>query len=222
MTTHSSFVANKANLSNLVMLHGAKTTRFRDLTPETSEFFQKLAGYDTLRLLLCDRAILVEGDSDELVVQKAHLARYGKLPIECGTDVISVGTSFLRFLEIAETLGKSVAVVTDNDGNVEALKKKYATYLGTNPSAKIRIYFDDTVDPRSDLSGEPFNFNTLEPRMLAANGRASLNGILGTSFEDDGGMLRHMRANKTECALKIFNSKKVVKFPKYIADAIAS
>jgi len=46
------------------------------------------------------------------------------LPIEDEVDVISVGNSFLRFLEIAEKIKKSVVVVTDNDGNVESLKKK--------------------------------------------------------------------------------------------------
>ena len=37
----------------------------------TFEFFKKVAGYDTLRLILCKKSILVEGDSDELVVQRA-------------------------------------------------------------------------------------------------------------------------------------------------------
>ena len=77
-----------------------------------------------MRLILCQKAILVEGDSDELVVQKAYLNKYGKLPIHDGIDIISVGTSFLRFLEIAVKLNKPTIVVTDNDGNLEALEKK--------------------------------------------------------------------------------------------------
>jgi predicted ATP-dependent endonuclease of OLD family len=35
----------------------------------------KLPGYDTLRLILCNKAILVEGPSDELIVQKAYFVR---------------------------------------------------------------------------------------------------------------------------------------------------
>lgn len=220
MTTHSSFVANKAKLSNLIMLHGGKTARLRDLKPETSEFFEKLAGYDTLRLLLCERAILVEGDSDELVVQKAYKLKHGKLPIECRTDVISVGTSFLRFLEIADKLKKPVAVVTDNDGNVDALKKKYSEYLGDNAKPHIRICFDDAVDPRTEVDGVSFNFNTLEPRMLTANGVPAMNGIFDTDFAGETDLLKHMRANKTDCALKIFNSSKELKFPEYVTNAV--
>ena len=221
MTTHSSFVANKANLSNLIMLNDGKAARLRDLSSDTSKFFEKLAGYDTLRLLLCERAILVEGDSDELVVQKAYRAKHGKLPIEAGTDVISVGTSFLRFLEIADKLKKPVAVVTDNDGKVDALKKKYADYLNANAKSHIRVCFDETVDSRTELSaGEPFNFNTLEPRMLAANGCAAMKNILRTEFDDEVRLLRRMHANKTECALSIFNSDEEIKFPPYVMAAI--
>jgi putative ATP-dependent endonuclease of the OLD family len=220
MTTHSSFVANKANLMHLIMLHDRKTTRLSALDPETSSFFQKLAGYDTLRLLLCKRAILVEGDSDELVVQMAYKHKYGKLPIQDGVDVISVGTSFLRFLQIAEKLNKPVSVVTDNDGNVNALKKKYENYLDVNVKDHIRICFDETVDARKEIDGERFNFNTLEPRMLAANDISVINDMLGTHFDSDEKLLKYMCANKTDCALKIFNNDKDINFPAYITDAL--
>ena len=220
MTTHSSFVANKANLSHIIMLHDRKTTKLSALTPETSIFFQKLAGYDTLRLLLCKKAILVEGDSDELVIQKAYQQKYRKLPIECGVDVISVGTSFLRFLEIADKLQKRVSVVTDNDGNIDTLKKKYENYLGANTKKHVHICFNEAIDERKEIDGESFNFNTLEPTMPVANELIAMNEILGTTFDSDNALLKHMRASKTDCALKIFNSAKVVKFPKYVTDAI--
>ena len=98
-----------------------KITKITELS--SAGFFKKIAGYDTLRLLLCEKAILVEGASDELVIQKAYMETHeGRLPIQDNIDVISVGTSFLRFLELASVLGIKVAVVTDNDGDIEALK----------------------------------------------------------------------------------------------------
>jgi putative ATP-dependent endonuclease of OLD family len=130
VTTHSSFVANKLGLGDLILLNNKKTLKLKELSPETKSFFEKIAGYDTLRLMLCNKAILVEGDSDELVVQKAYqVENNSKLPIEDCIEVISVGVSFLRFLEIADKLKKPVCVVTDNDGDVAALKKKYESYL---------------------------------------------------------------------------------------------
>lgn len=218
VSTHSSFVANKLGLNSLLFLNASKCTRLNDLTPETKNFFLKLAGYDTLRMILCKKAILVEGDSDELIVQKAYLKSKGKLPIEDGVDVISVGTSFLRFLEIAEKINKSVAVVTDNDGDIEALKRKYVSYLGPNKKTNIDICFDKTIDQNGAL--EKFNYNTLEPKLLKANNRELLNTIFGTNFETDDEMRSYMVNNKTNCAFKIFDSTQEVIFPEYITNAI--
>jgi putative ATP-dependent endonuclease of OLD family len=225
ISTHSSFVANKLGLDSLILLNDSKTFKLKDLNPDTKNFFSHLSGYDTLRLILCKKAILVEGDSDELVIQKAYMIENdGKLPIENGIDVISVGTAFLRFLQIAERLNKPVTVVTDNDGDVDAVIKKYSDYLGANAKPNISICFDSTVDSGSLFIGtknKPFNYNTLEPKFLKENGRDKVNAVLGTSFTTDDDLHKYMKANKTECALKIFETTEEIKFPQYILDAFA-
>lgn len=223
VSTHSSFVANKLGLDSLILLNDSSNVRFASLRPATKEFFEKIAGYDTLRLILAGRVILVEGSSDELVVQKAYALRHdGRLPIQDGIDVISVGTSFLRFLEIADHIGKPVAVVTDNDGDPAALQTKYAEYLGDRAKPYIKICFDRRVDDGTlSIGGKPFNYNTIEPKLLSANGLDVMNKILGTSFVDPDKMHVYMRANKTECALRIFKTQEPVVFPSYIVDAIS-
>jgi putative ATP-dependent endonuclease of OLD family len=222
ISTHSSFVANKMGLDNLILLNDSKTIRLNDLKLETKSFFEKIAGYDTLRLILCKKAILVEGDSDELVLQKAYmLENSGKLPIENGIDVISVGTSFLRFLEIADKIDKPVVVVTDNDGDVEAVREKYKNYLDDKAKTHIIICFNGKADKRELIIGtKPFNYNTLEPEMLKANNLEKLNAILGTSHSTEDKLHKYMKENKTECALKVFDTKEELKFPDYIMEAI--
>ena len=219
VSTHSSFVANKLGLGSIILLYGQNTTKFDELTAETKSFFEKLSGYDTLRLLLCKKAILVEGDSDELIVQKAYIGNNaGKLPIEDGVDVISVGTSFLRFLEIAKKIRKPTIVVTDNDGDVRALENKYCDYLRKD---FIKICFDTVVDSGNLKIGDrPFNYNTLEPKMVKVNGLDKLNKIFGTKYEKDDDLYKYMNENKTVCALKIFDTSEETKFPQYILDAI--
>ena len=124
-------------------------------------------------------------------------------------------------LEIANKIEKRVCVVTDNDGNVLALKKKYENYLGDNNKEFIKICFDEFIDSGDLIIGEKnFNYNTLEPKILKNNSLAELNTIFGTSYTENDDMHRHMKANKTECALKIFDSTESVKFPQYILDAI--
>ncbi|QQG47967.1 MAG: AAA family ATPase [Candidatus Woesebacteria bacterium] len=221
VTTHSSFVANKLGLESLTLLKERKTIPLTELSPDTYKFFEKIPGYDTLRLVLCKKAILVEGDSDELAVQKAYLVSYKKLPIEDGLDVISVGTSFLRFLEIAEKIDQQVIVVTDNDGDVNSLNKKYENYLGSKTKSKIKICFSATVDTGPMINGSTFNYNTLEPKLLKVNSLEILNKVFGKQFKTDSELLTYMKGNKTECALAIFDTKESIKFPQYILNAIS-
>lgn len=221
ISTHNSFVANKLGLENLIFLNNQRTLTLKELPTGTQYFFKKLAGYDTLRLILCKKAILVEGDSDELVLQKAYLNKYRKLPIHDGIDVISVGTSFLRFLEVAAKLNKPTTVVTDNDGNIESLEKKYKDFLTADFNSFIKICYDKTIDKGIlSINNVPFNYNTLEPKLLKVNSIGLLNKVFGTNYNDENSMHIHMKANKTECALKIFESTEDIIYPKYILDAI--
>ncbi len=217
ISTHSSFVANKLGLSNLILLKPGNSVRITEL--ESADFFKKIAGYDTLRLILCKKAILVEGASDELVVQRAYMDNHnGKLPIEDGIDVISVGLSFLRFLEIAKKLNVPTCVVTDNDGDVDALKMKYTNYIGIDDN--IKICFDDCIDGTTELDREKYNYNTLEPKLLKENSLELFNSIFKTNYKTNSELRKYMKNNKTECALAIFNSETNINYPEYILRAI--
>jgi putative ATP-dependent endonuclease of OLD family len=222
INTHSSFVANKLGLDSLILLNDLKTIRLTALKKDTFEYFQKLSGYDTLRLILCEKAILVEGDSDELIVQKAYMNKYeNALPIDNGIDVISVGTSFLRFLEIAEKINKPTVVITDTDWSLEALQEKYSDYLGKNKKDNIEISYDTTLDSGDLLlNGKPFNYNTLEPKILKSNTLALLNTIFDKEFKTDDDMHKFMKKNKTNCALSLFETDINFCIPNYINDML--
>lgn len=221
VSTHSSFVANKLGLDCLILLNSEEATqkrfeiRMSGLDANTKRFFEKLAGYDTLRLILCESAILVEGPSDELIVQKAFMKHHnGKLPIETGIDVISVGTSFLRFLEIADKINKKVCVITDNDGDYQ--KKVTAKYKVYENSINIRVCADSNVSLR-----------TLEPQIVYANKSNLKNlmtilGIKQEEYTDAQAVIDYMIDNKTESALKLFETEKEFTFPNYILDAIGA
>jgi predicted ATP-dependent endonuclease of OLD family len=210
LTTHSSFVLNKLGIDNLKLLSpSGDTMTMKDLSPDTRNYFLRLPGYDTLRLILSAKTILVEGPSDELIVQKAYSAQHGKLPLEDGVDVISVrGLSFKRFIEIGKLLKLDIRVVTDNDGNVAALRKKYKDYLDGKVE-NINICFDDDEKCK-----------TLEPQLLKANSLSKLNAAIGTDFASDDDLLRHMGEYKTDTALKVFEFDGDLEFPDYICDAI--
>ena len=209
VTTHSSFVLNKLGVENTLMLHGNEAITLEDLSEPTRNYFKKLPGHDTLRMILAKRTILVEGPSDELIVQKAFLQKHHKTPLQDGVEVISVNAlAFKRFLEIAKALRIKACVITDNDGNVAAVTKKYEEYSGEK-DIKICFSKDETR-------------HTLEAHMLAANGREKLNRLFGKSYSADTELLSYMldNKNKTDCALKILESREQIGIPEYIQDAV--
>ena len=222
ISTHSSFVANKLGLRKVMLLENLKIIKFSELSGDTYNFFKKVAGYDTLRMILCKKAILCEGDSDELVIQKAYMQlNDGRVPIEDGIEVISVGVSFLRFLELADCIQTKIAVVTDNDGDMAAINKKYENYMGANQKDYIKICVDDVVDTgKLKIGNNDYNYNTLEPKLLKANGLDKLNRIFGTDYTDEDDLRKFMKHNKTECGLKIFESTEQIEIPEYILEAI--
>lgn len=114
--------------------------------------------------------------------------------------------------------GVPVVVTTDNDGDIAALEKKYSKYKDVG---HIKICYDPVVD-KGDLvlGGKPFNYNTLEPKLVKSNSVETLNTLFGTKHNLDD-LHRYMKNNKTECALTIFSAKTKINYPKYIMDAIA-
>lgn len=227
ISTHSSYVANKIGLERVIVLGGENPMSFSNLEKRTYEYFKKLSGYDTLRYVLSNVAILVEGPSDDLIVQRAYHDKYGKFPEDDGIDVIAVGRSFSRFLEIAERLNKKTIIVTDNDGNPESLNCKYNKY-NSSRETPIRIYYDrETSEATSDLKkdlGDNFNYNTLEPCLLRANSTDKLIRVLKPILPDGIGseatLLKFMKGHKTDCALTIYESDEKISYPEYIESAI--
>jgi hypothetical protein len=201
-------VLNKLGLASLILMSKQDYFRIADLSPESEDYFKKLPGYDTLRLVLARKIVLVEGPSDELVFQRAYRDRHGRLPIEDGIDVLSTrGLSFKRFLDIAVPLKKQVVVVRDNDGKEpEAVLAGYADYL-EHDFVTVRV-------------GNNKDLKTLEPQLLASNGLASLNGVLGRSDSSDDDLLKFMGNNKTTCALAIFDAEDSLAMPSYITEAL--
>ncbi len=124
-----------------------------------------------------------------------------------GVDVISVSSlAFKRFIDIAALLSIEVEVVTDNDGDVSRLENRYKDYFNF-PSVDFEYDNDETA-------------KTLEPQLLKSNGLEIVNSILGKSFQTEGDLLSFMAENKTECALKFFETDISWSVPTYIKNAV--
>lgn len=206
ISTHSTYVLNKLNLKNVILLQNGITMSFSELSDSTVEYFKKVPGYDTLRLILSRRVFLVEGPSDELVMQKLYIQKYGKLPIENGVDVISVrGTSFARFLEIARILNADVVIIPDNDGKSQSRLEKYSAF--TSETIRLAMSMDDSLF-------------TLEKILIHCNGKDKINKILGKQYATEQELLEYMTDNKADCALAVFNSDESIAYISEVQDAL--
>ena len=129
------------------------------------------------------------------------------MPLEDQVEVISVNAlAFKRFLDIAVLLDLNVTVVTDNDGDPEKVRAKYAEHADRK---NIKVCYSNDAGLR-----------TLEPNLVAVNGHKAINAILGTDHMDDEALLAHMEGNKADTALKLFESAEDLVVPEYIGDAV--
>ncbi len=70
----------------------------------------------------------------------------------------------MRFLEIAKYLDFTIKVVTDNDGDVKALEKKYKNYINKNKKDNIEICYDENVyEGTLTLGKKKINLLTIIP-----------------------------------------------------------
>lgn len=210
ITTHSSYVLNRLGVDRLRLLHAGKASRFSDISPKTVSYFRRLSGFDTLRLVLAGKLVLVEGPSDEMLFERAFIDKHGKKPIDVGIDIVSMqGVSLARALELAAALDhRAVAAIRDNDGQEpEHWKGPVTEYL---------------ADGKRDLFiGAPGLGRTLEPQVINANAanESILRDALGIT-DKSVDLPTWMQDHKTDAALRLADSGKSIVYPDYLMHAI--
>jgi len=206
VTTHSSFVLNRLGVDKLLLLHHGSPSKLSDLGEDTVGYFRKLAGYDTLRLVLAERLALVEGASDAMVLERAYKDKTGDLPIDDGIDIVSMdGLTFKRALELCACLDRQAIALQDNDEHSPAEVRSSVTHLLAD-------------DKRIMLVSDPAKGKTLEPQICSVNEDGLLRRVLHITDRAD--PVTWMTNNKTEAALRIFDSDESIAFPDYIEQAV--
>lgn len=219
ITTHSSYVANKLGLKHIILLYKGNISQLDAVDPDTMNFFKKLPGYGTVRFLLADKVILVEGPTDELIVQRAYKDVHGKLPIENGIDVIAVDSlAFKRYCDLAILVKKPLLIITDNDGDVQRnITDKYKEYT---------VIHGDLIEIQYETNEL---LHTIEPSILAVNSLeaevfnkfrrviSKRNSMVNKNVEE---VESFMINNKAEWGLRVFDSEECIEYPAYIKNAI--
>lgn len=204
ITTHNSLISTRLEIQNLLIMYdntGCQPTMLKNLSEETAKYFMKTPPASIVEFALAGKALLVEGPSEFMLLEKFYKSVTGRAPEDDGVNIIDVrGLSFKRYLEIAKLTGCKVGVITDNDEDYQKhCVEKYADYAG---DTNIGVFYDSDNTKRT--------FEIILYRDNAA--------LCDALFETDA--QKYMLSNKTEAAFTLLSQNQPIKVPDYIKRAI--
>ncbi len=208
VATHSNMISSRLDLRNTILMHpeSIQPVTLTDLSDDTAEFFIKAPYHEILDFVLSKKVLLVEGDSEYILMDKFYEMQTGHKPDQDGVHIFSVGgTSFKRYLEVAALLNIKTAVIRDNDRDYQAnCVDLYEDY----PHEGYSIFADQNNE-RYTLEVCLYRDNVAFCEEQFGEGRKTLT------------VQEWMLKNKAEAALKILeNINENFQVPQYIRDAI--
>ncbi|EAF0727670.1 AAA family ATPase, partial [Listeria monocytogenes] len=125
LTTHSNMIASRLDLRNILWIGSDEAISLNKIDQEDAIFFEKADQNGILNLLLSKKVILVEGPTEYMLLPIMYEKIIGKSMEEDFITIISCnGIAYKRYLAIAESAKKKVAVITDNDGKQNVIDSK--------------------------------------------------------------------------------------------------
>jgi len=207
ISTHSDLICTRLDLRKCFLLNSGSeiVTPLQRVSQDTSDFFLKAPDNKMLQFVLSSKTILVEGDAEYILMDKMFNTTIKKTLKESNIGTLSVdGLCFKRYLDIARILGIKVAVITDNDKNIEEnITDKYAEYI----SDTIQI-FADTDNNRYTFEVCIYGDNKQLCDKLFLPGRKKIT------------VQEYMLSNKADAAFELAKSADDITVPKYIQDAL--
>lgn len=156
ITTHEPSVINKLELQNLVVFSGGKAIGFGSIKSGIRDYLKKRPNFDILKLLFSDRVVLVEGVSEELLIN-AHLSLKGGSLNR--VEVLVIGQKgFRTFLDIwlkvsAGVSHKKIGVIRDFDNQINA-KKEHDKYDTNYENVCVRTTSGYTLEDDIAAAGD--------------------------------------------------------------------
>lgn len=214
VATHSNMIASRLNLKNVLWIAEDEVKSLAGVKPDDAEFFVRADDNGFLQLLLSKKVFLVEGATEFLLLPLFYKQLTGRTTENDDVSIISCnGISYKRYLEIAKATNKRIAVVTDNDEELQKIKDA-DTF---NQSAiNQRIFMGKTIDEW-----------TWEACIYKEN-KATLDGMISVKkdakylFHEKvyGPVLGKMLQNKVDVAYQMLTSDTTFVVPQYVKEAI--
>jgi predicted ATP-dependent endonuclease of OLD family len=208
IATHSNLISSRLDLRNSILLssNSKVSIDLNKVSAATARFFMKSPDNNILEFILSKKVMLVEGDAEYILFEKFFKSITGCKPNELDVHIISVGgTSFKRYMEVANLLGIKTAVVRDNDGDYE-----------NNCINNYKDYISDFSQVFSETEKDLYTF---EISLYSSNTKICED--LFAKRLRTRTVQKYMLDEKTDCAFDLLEQKgDELSIPKYIENAI--
>ena len=210
VTTHNSLISTRLDLRNAILLNstGTNAITLNNLDTETSDFFIKAPDNNVLEFVLSRNVILVEGDSEYILMPALFKKVMGYNLDESNIHIVSIGgTSFKRYMKLAKCLDMRTAVIRDNDGDyADNCCERYKDYI----SDRIRVFAEKNND-----------IYTFEKAIYINNKELCDDMFSSSKIKQKPQDYMLNKNNKTTVALRLLKEKSEdLNIPEYIKDAI--
>ena len=204
VTTHNSLISTRLELKNMFILHAEESdhpTVLDNLSDQTAKYFMKVPPAGIIEYTLSNKVILVEGPSEYMLFERFYETVTHCKPEKDHVHVMDIrGLSFIRYLDIARLTGAKVAVVTDNDGDIQSkITDKYSAFENI-PNIKICYCQNEAL-------------KTFEI-VLYHDNSSLCDRLFGNKAEN------YMLNNKTETAYTLLSQGETINVPSSIQEAI--
>ncbi|AMK00410.1 ATP-dependent endonuclease [Alteromonas macleodii] len=211
ISTHNPSIINKLKISNVLAFTGAKAVSLSDTPTKLVDYLRKRPNFDILKLLFANKVILVEGPTEEMLIN-TYLSKQTTLN---DIDVIPIGQrGYATFLDIWLTLNKDnkkkkIGVIRDYD-NSDAAKARHDEYDTAHDNVTVRTTTNYTLE---------IDLVEAEDNLALLNGLFKMNGNLEEVSE-------HMINGKTARMLDVCDAMidehnpLDIKLPSHIAEIV--
>ncbi|MCE5224466.1 MAG: AAA family ATPase [Porphyromonadaceae bacterium] len=216
VTTHNSLIVTSLGLKNVIWINNNKGTTLADIPETTADYFSRIDNSNLLQFLLAEKAILVEGATEYLMLPELYKVIYPGSSLQLDKiDIISCnGLSYKQYLEIARQTNHKVAIITDNDAKQENLDYMSA-YNAENECSHVFMSCDVGADGWTwEANIYSLNKALIEDLIRPQNGAQYL-----FHGKDYGPYLGKMLNNKVETAYHLLPVAGELQCPQYVKDA---
>ena len=206
ITTHNYGIINKLKFNNVVLLKESKAINFSEYE-KASKYLAKRPNFDILKILLAKRVILVEGTTEEMLINTYLQKNKDNLNM---AEVIVTGKGYKTFLDIWKLINKDtdkkIGVVRDYDNEPKAKKEHHEYDNGIN----IFVRTTEGYTLEDDLVKQGRNKSKLEK-------------IFREEIKNDE-ITHYLKTNKAEAMYKIcdeiLEGSANIELPKHIKEII--